>query len=712
MSFLATQVLFGSQFGDFTYVEHTGYIEISDYPEDASGAVVIPATINSKPVTIIGTSAFKDCRSISSVIVPEGVTEIRESAFSVCWDMTQIQLPSTLKLIGADAFHFTELSHITVPEGVVSIGDRAFDFSTRLESISLPSTLNTIGEGAFQQTKLISVNIPEGVTMIGAEAFYFCNSLTNITLPSSLQSIGEGAFSHTRLTSISIPPQITSLEKDIFNYCTTLETITYEGSNITSIGQNAFRNTSLQVTPIPESVSSIGEGAFSNCDQLQTAHIPAYVLTIGSAPFESCQALTSITVDKFNTVYTDIDGVLFTADKSALLTFPSGKNETEYTVPDSTTLISRRAFSGNDHLESIVFPSSLIEIGSYAFLNSSMLSEVTISSSVTAIGDGAFSACNQLEAIDVAPSNPKFVQLEGVLYDQSVTTLYAYPAGKENTAYTFPLTTRTILPYAFAHAQSLETIQLPEKLESIGTGAFSNCSDLKDITLPQAIELIPALAFYRCISLETVKLPDSLIEIGHRAFSYCSSLSQMIMPIGLAIEAGTAFELSENLIAIYYLGNAPDILGYPSDRNRPRYFFSDAAGHTNYPWFTYNVQSMGDRTDTKIWLLNNELAYDTNMASETNDRGTPLLLPYAFNLTATEQPNLTPVINGELLEYTFFAARSELSYTVQTRTNLRQPWLNSGYQISEVDEDGYQKVTLDKRESNQRFLQIVVDFLN
>ena len=224
------------------------------------------------------------------------------------------------------------------------------------------------------RSNITSVVIEPGVTSIGSLAFYECSNLTSITIPSGLTSIGEQAFGNcTGLTSITIP------------------------SGFISIGDYAFWNcTGLTSITIQNGVTSIGTGAFWNCTGLTSITIPSSVTSIGVNVFYNCTGLTDITVDSNNSSFCSESGVLFNKDKTTLIYYPLGKNDSSYTIPDGVTVIEQYAFYCNSKLTSVTIPSGVTSIGEMAFRECSGLTSVIVPSSVTSIEYNAFWCCFNL----------------------------------------------------------------------------------------------------------------------------------------------------------------------------------------------------------------------------------------------------------------------------------------------------------------------------
>lgn len=174
---------------------------VSYYQFDTIGEHTVKYTLTD--TASIGESAFTYCYSLTSIDIPSGVTSIGESAFNECRSLTSI----------------------VIPNSVTSIGDYAF------QSCSGLTRLNSEVDGVY--------NIPSGVTSIGDGAFssaYF----TNVTIPDSVITIGEGAFFCYDLTTVIIGSGITNMGNVVFDECTNLISVTILASVPPTIGFNVF----------------------------------------------------------------------------------------------------------------------------------------------------------------------------------------------------------------------------------------------------------------------------------------------------------------------------------------------------------------------------------------------------------------------------------------------------------------------------------------
>ena len=249
-------------------------------------------------VTNIGNYAFSSCTGLTSVTLPDSVTSIGDGVFSGCSGLTSVTIPDSVTSIGNYAFYRTGLTSVTIPDGVTSIGTYAFFECTGLTSVTIPDGVTSIGEGVFYScTGLTSVTISDGVTSIGSYTFSECTGLTSITIPDSVTSIGEGVFySCTGLISVTIPDSVTSIGSYAFSSCTGLTSVTIP-EGVTSIGNYAFYHCAgLTSVTIPDSVTSIDNYAFYDCTGLRTVTLPKTLTELGYDAFRGCSELKTLIV--------------------------------------------------------------------------------------------------------------------------------------------------------------------------------------------------------------------------------------------------------------------------------------------------------------------------------------------------------------------------------------------------------------------------------
>ena len=327
-------------------------------------------------------SAFENCAGLTGVVIPEGITEIGDFAFSNCPSLENI-------LVSAD-----NPSYVSINNCCLSKDLRKLIFGCR--SSIIPEGISMIEESAFEGcVGLTSIVMPEGVKEIGWDAFSGCTGLTNIVIPDSVTEINGGAFwGCTSLTSIVIPKGITEIGESAFSGCTGLTGVVIP-EGVTEISMNVFRDcTGLTSVVIPEGVKEIGYGAFSGCTGLTNIVILNSVTVIMSSAFSGCTGLTGIVIPEG---VTEIDCGAFGGCTNLTTISVSVDNPSYVSINDCCLSKDlRRLIFG---CRSSIIPDGVSMIEWDAFRDCTGLTNIRIPDSVTAIGVSAFYGCNLPESV-------------------------------------------------------------------------------------------------------------------------------------------------------------------------------------------------------------------------------------------------------------------------------------------------------------------------
>lgn len=338
------------------------------------------------------------------------------------------------------------------------------------------------------------IEIGEGITHIGNYSFWTHTALQSVTMSESVKTIGASAFAFSgKLEEVTVSTTLETIGNGAFEYCSKLASF-----------------------DLVDTVTSIGQDAFNHCSLTQVT-IPAKTIDIRSGAFAYNPLLTAIEVDVGNVNYCSVDGVLFNHDKTELLCYPTNKNGSQYSIPQTVTTIADYAFMYCEQLEEVTLPNGLLYIGSEegegAFYGCSGLTTIEFPDSLRLIGGGAFAECTELNNL-ILPSGVK------------------------------------IGHHAFSECESLTNIVIPDDVTDIGANAFTDCLSLVEIELPSNITKIEAGLFYSCVKLESITIPSRVESIGRNAFFDCTALTSITIPASVKSIEADAFMSCDALESI------------------------------------------------------------------------------------------------------------------------------------------------------------------
>lgn len=227
----------------------------------------------------------------------DDITRIPDKAFYKSKINGKIDLPMSVKSIGAYAFAKTACTDFSLPDRVTEIGEGAFESCHNFRTLNLPRDLKKIGNRAFYDCLLSGeLNIAYNVMEIGDYAFSGCTSLTKLSLTSSLQRIGANAFNGCKnlKCELAIPSTVTEIGDGAFKECSNLYGTLTLPANLKKIGSKTFQNCNsfTGTLVIPNSVTEIGQEAFSDCSRFTGLSLPNNLRKIEFGAFARCTNLT------------------------------------------------------------------------------------------------------------------------------------------------------------------------------------------------------------------------------------------------------------------------------------------------------------------------------------------------------------------------------------------------------------------------------------
>ncbi len=397
--------------------------------------LIIPEKINGHDVTRIYDKTFRRNYTLTSIELPDTLTEIGEQAFEHCSYLASVNIPDNLTSIGKEAFYnCSRLKEITIPKSVTFIGKSAFNYgSFFIQAEKKPDgwDINWNSSGrqviwdckehgetsdgfkwklTFEDTITLydyvgsstSITVPSSINGYFVSkldnTFSYCYNLKDLVLPESLTEIGDSAFYRCeRLNKIIIPEKVKRIGDSAFSYCDNLQFLCLP-QGLSEIGASAFSNCDLKNIIIPQSVSKIDGSIFYNTNSVkiycQAQSKPdgwdndwlsgkTYDLTWGFSDF-------GITEDGFLWIEKDDDmRILDYSGSSSNLIIPAKVNGKYFTS------IADEAFYDRLDIKSLDFDadSKLHTIGEKAFYYCNNLTNVTLPNSLATIKNYAFNRC-------------------------------------------------------------------------------------------------------------------------------------------------------------------------------------------------------------------------------------------------------------------------------------------------------------------------------
>lgn len=195
---------------------------------------------------------------------------------------------------------------------------------------------------------------------------------------------------------------------------------------------------------------------------------------------------------------------------------PSGIGK-EFYIPDNVTTFGKEAFAGSAYLDAVRMPQKL-----------------------TKMGEGVFAACLQMHFLEIPDSLTE-------IPDEAFVNCWGYGAGRGDYSVEQCIgkNVTQIGKSAFAGCWNMGRAwgdaRLPEKLESIGEGAFQYCYKIKSLEIPAGVTVIPDRTFQGCERLESIQIDGDITMIGAEAFDGCVALTSMPLSKSLNLIGADAF---------------------------------------------------------------------------------------------------------------------------------------------------------------------------
>lgn len=464
-----------AQNGTFTLEHATSYVWFDTYSSDVTSNLLSITLSVSGGQAIAGEAAFADgklgdCKGSSSVTLSFGEEGVALPSQSNDTDVfaAMVLYPADLSTATVSiVYKFADGSvYLQTKSGKTLTPGHTLRLSTQIAKSDCKSS------GAFFMTEAgVAEELPTEpigylkVVTLG-ESTLSAEELTSIAgnlANGAVIDLGEATFAatefpldfarKTNLQEIALPRNILTFASD-----------TYSG---------AFYNcTNLKRATLPEGLTAIGANCFRECSKLESIDLPATVGSLGNLAFYNCKALTAIV------------------------------------IPEGVETIPRSLFANCSALTSATLPSTLKSMESEAF-SSTGLKEITIPEGVTSLGNNLFNACKSLESVQLPDALTAIPSK--LCYNCSALTTVNMPSKLE-----------TVGSDAFYQCSKLQDVTFPETLKSLDERSFGGCSAFTRIVID--IPEIANYAFWNCANVTSIDLGEKVTSIGRNTFIMANNL--------------------------------------------------------------------------------------------------------------------------------------------------------------------------------------------
>ncbi len=451
---------------------------------------------------------FSDCKNLKTAKITGNPTVIDNYMFYECSQLTDFEIPGSVKKIGYAAFYNTALKEAVIPASVTEIDDWAFGECQNLEKAVLSDGLKSIGGAAFYECpELTDSNIPDSVTTLGDFAFGWCPKLKDMTIPDTIDNFGKCVFANTPGVTID------TSRKYFIPTVDGIKDLPYTGSEVTQPDME------ITVNGVTLKEDSDYEVSYSSNTEIGTATM--------DINFKG-QYVGHLT-RTFNVVQTDMSGdgitvtgihnTRYTGKKivmSKLAVQAGGRTltpGTDYTVayknnlnPGTAeiTITGKGNYTGTvvKTFNILILKGSTYTVGTmkYKVTNAATNGKgtVAIMGTVKAKTDRTFTSL----------SVPSAVKIGGITYNVTMVNVGAF------SGYTY-----------------LKKVVIGNGIKAIGSNAFYGCKSIASIIIGRGVTAIGGKTFYGCSKLASISVLSSSIKlIGKETFTRIAAKPVVVVP--------------------------------------------------------------------------------------------------------------------------------------------------------------------------------------
>lgn len=561
--------------------------------------VVNPNDNQTYRVTALGDGAFTvyglrgGWFDYTSIVLPEGLLEIKANAFSGQSKLTSLVIPGTVKSVKTKFAQMSGISELTFPASVkemvtiesgriqkltiegsptITAGSRDYitgsvtnnivyfidnDTSYKNVEITLTSAVPpTLPEVTRIQYKAYSgrttVHVPEGCSdAYNAAGWNQAEVLVEGTDHADVDGIRYYHDSHRAIgyyvvSELNGPlniPQTVQIGGKTYPV-EVLAVRMFEGE-----GESLIKN--ITAITLNEGLTEIGEMGFFNCSKIKELELPASLTTMGSNAFWNigikvvCHSAAPLTLPKSTTYSYQFKKCTVIVPVGSVAAYVAAtdkgwdESNTYLTFAGLADGVEYRANDTEAWVTGVADDTVVADIKDYLSIDGSQMPVTRI--------DAAFSGKTQLQKVTV-PVAVKALP-ENMFKDCTSLNAVTFASGSQ---------LQTIGKWAFM-STAVAAIEIPEGVTELPDGVFKNCLSLTEITLPSNLVSVGGGCFYNCKALTTVNVCADNLTIADRAFYSCESLETInsANPLQLSSDIsklGMEFEGCKSLKAVSVAG--------------------------------------------------------------------------------------------------------------------------------------------------------------
>ena len=481
----------------------------------------------------IGKYAFTGCYKLQEIVLPSTITEIDERAFYYCTALSSLMVPASVTNIGSEAIAGCfSLASLTVESGNSTYSSPAASNAIvkgdcliagcSTTDFSRLGTISELAPYAFsRQEGMQVIKLPGSIKKIGDYVFLFCSELKDIysyietpfnVSQSTFYSINSECCLHV-LSGTKSAYLAAEGWKDVFTEDRILEELS--SGNAVNVAQAGTLSILLADPMQIEELTVTGNLNGTDFRLIREMAGNDYLGQPTNGVLKKLD-ISGATIVEGGEMYVDADEVWSSHGSYAHWGGDYFHFNTQQNV------LGNAMFAGCEKLVEIVLPKSITSIGNLAFFDCMNLESLVIPDNVSSIGEDVFVECNKLSGVSVAEGNQTFSAPANCNVLMEGTTLrYAFANS------VIPEGTTVIGPNAFKRYSGNADFVVPEGVVSIGNNAFA-WSNIKSISLPSTLKSIESFAF-QLTQLESITIPASVEFIGERILNHCSNLTTIIV---------------------------------------------------------------------------------------------------------------------------------------------------------------------------------------